>query len=189
MARARHYPPSKLSRAESNVNPACVANKEGFTMTRRLIIVSAFAVAMTMIGSAALASSVHFKSKGGPTFTDNGLTLTATGDLAGLGNGDITVTINATGQPVATCTNPSGANQPAGQNPAKATFSGSVVIDASLIKNGTVAFSVTTAAPPTPVPGAPGCPNPRWTETIVDVVFSSPSITVSQGGAVVLTYP
>jgi hypothetical protein len=158
-------------------------------VTRRLLVVSALAMAMAMVGTAALASSVHFKSKGGPTFTDNGLTLTAAGALTGLGNGDVTVTINADGQPIATCTNPSGANQPAGQNPAKATFSGSVVIDASLIKNGNVAFSVTTVAPPTPVPGAPGCPNPRWTETIVDVVFSSPSLTVSQGGATVLTYP
>jgi len=158
-------------------------------MTRRLIAVSALAMAMAMISSAALASSVHFKSKGGPTFTDNGLTLTAAGALSGLGNGDVTVTINADGQPIATCTNPAGANQPAGVNPAKATFSGSVVIDASLIKNGTVSFSVTTVAPPTPVPGAPGCPNSLWTETIVDVVFSSPSLTVSQGGATVLTYP
>ena len=47
----------------------------------------------------------------------------------------------------------------------------------------------TLVAPPTPVPGASGCPNKRWTETIVDVVFSAPSLTVSQGGAVVLTYP
>jgi hypothetical protein len=158
-------------------------------VSRRLIVASALAIAMLMIGSAAMASSVHFKGKSGPTFTDNGLTLTAAGSLTGLGNGDVTVTIDVSGQPIATCTNPSGANQPAGQNPAKGTFSGSVVIDASLIKNGNLAFSVTTAAPPTPVPGAPGCPNPRWTETIVDVVFSSPSLTVSQGGSVVLSYP
>lgn len=158
-------------------------------MTRRLSAALVLALAMTMVGSAALASSVHFKSKGGPTFTDNGLTLTASGVLTGLGNGDVTVNINANGQPIATCTNPSGANQPAGQNPAQSTFSGTVVIDASLVKNGNVAFSVTTVAPPTPVPGAPGCPNARWTETIVDVVFSAPSLTVSQGGRTVLTYP
>ncbi len=155
-------------------------------MSRRLIAASLLAVALLTVGSAAMASNVHFKGKSGPTFKDNGLTLTASGSLTGLGNGDVTVTINASGQPIATCTNPSGANQPAGQNPAESTFSGTVVIDASLIKNGNVAFSVTTVAPPTPVPGAPGCPNSRWTETIVDVVFSSPSITVSQNGVVVL---
>ena len=158
-------------------------------MPRRLFAALALALAISMMGSAALASSVHFKGKSGPTFTDNGLTLTAAGALTGLGNGDVTVVVNANGQPIATCTNPSGANQPAGQNPASATFSGSLVIDASLIKNGNVGFSVTTLAPPTPVPGAPGCPNPRWTETIVDVVFSSPSLTVSQGGSTVLSYP
>jgi hypothetical protein len=172
------------------VNPALAAPRnEGVHVTRRIFAALALALAITMVGSAALASNVHFKGKSGPTFRDNGLTLTATGALTGLGNGDVTVTINADGQPIATCTNPSGANQPPGQNPAKATFSGSVVIDASLIKNGNVAFSVTTVAPKTPIPGAPDCPNSRWTETIVDVVFSSPSLTVSQGGAVVLSYP
>jgi len=38
--------------------------------------------------------------KGGPsaepTFTDNGTTLTAAGNLVGLGNGDILVTVSAT---------------------------------------------------------------------------------------------
>src|SRR5688500_7147671 len=103
-------------------------------VTRRLFAAFALALAISMVGSAALASSVHFKGKSGPAFKDNGLTLTASGALTGLGNGDVTVTINANGQPIATCTNPSGANQPPGQNPAEATFSGSVVIDDSLIK-------------------------------------------------------
>jgi len=51
----------------------------------------------------AIASSVHFKS--GPTFFDNGLTLTAAGSLAGLGNADVLVSLSATATPTATCTN------------------------------------------------------------------------------------
>ena len=131
---------------------------------------------------------MHFKSGSVPKFNDNGLTLTSTGSLTGLGNGDVTVNLTADGQPIATCTNPSGANQPAGQNPAKFVVRGSVTIPGSFIKNGNLNFSVTTNAPPTPVPGAPGCPNKNWTETIVDVVFSHPAIGVVQGGSTVLSY-
>jgi hypothetical protein len=57
---------------------------------------------------------------------------------------------------------------------------GSVAIPASEIKNGNVGFAVTTNAPQTPVPGAPGCPNPNWTEDITDLAFTSATITVQQ---------
>ena len=158
-------------------------------MKRTALLASAAGAVLALsVGSSALASNVHFKSGSVPTFKDNGLTLTSTGSLTGLGNSDVTVNLTADGQPIATCTNPSGANQPAGQNPAKFVVSGSVTIPGSFIKNGNLNFSVTTNAPPTPVPGAPGCPNKNWTETIVDVVFAHPAISVVQGGSTVLSY-
>src|SRR2546428_13267250 len=53
-------------------------------------------------------SSVHLKggSHAEPAFTDNGLTLTGAGELAGLGNGDVLVTLAAIANPTGTCGNP-----------------------------------------------------------------------------------
>jgi hypothetical protein len=159
-------------------------------MRGKLLALAALVITGGLIASLALGASVHLKGGKGakPSFTDNGLTLTAAGELSGLGNADLRVNLNATGRPTATCTNPSGANQPPGQNPAQVTLTGTQGIPASAIKNGNVAFRVTTSPPTTPVPGAPDCPNRRWTETITDVAFTSATITVEQpAGTVVLT--
>lgn len=146
-------------------------------LKRSASIATVFVAAAT----AAMASSVHLKNFANPTFTDNGLTLTASGALAGLGNGDVLVNLAATANATAVCTNPAGANQPPGQNPAPVSVSGSEAIPASEVKNGTVAFSVTTNPPTNPIPGAPGCPNRHWTETITDLSFTGATITVQQG--------
>jgi hypothetical protein len=140
-------------------------------------------VAALAVSSVALAANVHFKS--GPTFTDQGTTLQATGSLAGLGNKDVTITLTATGTASSiTCTN-KGGNVAPGQNRPKVTTVGQQSIPATEVKNGNVSFNLSTAQPFVTAKQA-GCPNNNWTATVNDVEFTSATITVVQDGKVVL---
>jgi len=157
-------------------------------MLRRIFfILTVPLVAVITFAAPALAGNAHLKGNHPLSFTDNGLTLTGTASYAGLGNFDTVQTLTATGQPTATCTNPAGATQPPGHNPAQVTLTGSTAVPASDIKNGNVTITTTTDPPVTPIAGAPDCPNPMWTENITDVAFTSATITLSQQGATVIT--
>jgi hypothetical protein len=159
-------------------------------MIRRSLLAATTVAVVIMLGaSTASAQSVHLKGgrNAEPVFTDNILSLTASGELSGLGNGDVLVSLTARAAVTATCTNQGGTQAP-GQNPADITVTGSQAIPEEEIKNGNVSFSVATALPVTPIAGAPDCPNPNWTEDIVDLAFTSAIITVEQPpGTVVLT--
>jgi hypothetical protein len=132
---------------------------------------------LLVFAGVAFSASPHYKKP--PKVIDNGLTATATGTIAGLGNGNVLVTLNfpnATGTTV--CTNPGG-NQAAGQNPAApADVSGTALI--TRVKNGTVSFSVTTDVPPNPTPQAAGCPNGQWTAAFDSISFGQGTLVVSQ---------
>ena len=149
---------------------------------RKFAMMLAVITAVGMTASAAFAVSAHFKGDhSGPAFTDLGVQLSMTGDFAGLGNFNTSLSLSATGQPTADCVNPgSGEHRPPGQQPAEITLVGTTLISASDIKNGNVTITVTTDAPTSPVPGAPGCPNPNWTENITDVAFTSGAFALVQ---------
>src|SRR5262249_44863241 len=156
----------------------CTSRSNGGHFMKKISIF-ALSVSLALIGGLAYASNVHVKA--GPFFIDNGLTLTATGTLAGLGVPDIVVGMAATATPIATCTNPSGETKPPGHNPAPVSVAATPEsIPASEIKNGNTSFSLTTNPPATPVAGAPDCPNSSWTENIIDLQFTSATIVVQQ---------
>lgn len=158
-------------------------------MRKALIVFLSIVAVAGLMASAAVASSVHLKGgkNAEPAFFDGGLTLNAAGELSGLGNGDVLVTLTAQADVTATCTN-HGQHQAPGQNPAPISVSGSEAIPEEEIKNGNTPFDVTTLAPDPTIPGAPDCPNPNWTEEIEDLSFTSAVITVEQPpGTLVLT--
>jgi hypothetical protein len=150
------------------------------------VLISAMALSIT--AGVAFAASVHFKNSQPVTATNNGsaLTLTVCAGLTGLGNGDVTIQVDATATPTATCTNKGGTQAP-GQNPAEVDVSGVTIIPASQIKNGNVSFCVTTVAPPQPSWYDAGCANSNWTAQINTLTFTSYTIKVVQGGNTVLT--
>ena len=152
-------------------------------MRRFSLLVAAAAAVALLVPTTAFAANVHFVK--GPTFTDNGTTLTTTGKLAGIGNEDLTITVSVTGIATKiTCTNPGG-NQAPGQNKPGVTASGTQTITRDEVKNGTVRINVTTLEPAQLTPKQAGCPNNRWTATIEDVSFTSATITIVQGGETV----
>jgi hypothetical protein len=146
---------------------------------RRLRMRPLIVIAIISMMAVAVIAAVNIKRV---TFTDNGTTLTTCGTLTGLGNQDVTITVNTQGIASTVCTNRGGNNPPGQQVPVSPL--GSVTIPATEIKNGNVRFCVTTVAPRVTAEQA-GCPSP-FTASVTDVRFTSATVTAKQGGQVVL---
>src|SRR6266702_4925896 len=137
---------------------------------KRLLVLLCAPLLMLFFATPAFAARAHFKHGGSPTCTITSSTASAsttcTASLAGLGNGDVVLSLTVSGSAVYQCQN-GGGNTAPGQNkvligPATSTTS----FPASAIKNGNLTFTTNPAVltAPTTVSGAvAGCPNPNWT--------------------------
>jgi len=145
-----------------------------FTMLTICLLLLACLTATT-----AWATSAHYKKA--PTCVDNGLTLTCTGAIAGLGNFDVFITLNASALVDTVCRAPGSGNEAPGQNPSlTVNVSGGLLVNKTDLKNGNLAFTLTTNPPATPTPAQVGCPNNNWTVRITNVTFSNGQLVVFQ---------
>ncbi len=124
----------------------------------------------------ALAQSGHFVTGGAnaPQCTDIGTQVECTGKVAGLGGTTFEITIEADGIASVVCFNPAGHRAP-GQDTA-VTVEGTTG-PLPTPQNGQFVFTITTDAPG-PLPATPTCPNDMWTPEIVDVRFTTATLTL-----------
>jgi hypothetical protein len=145
-------------------------------MLKKIGLIAVLSAVLVLSVAAIATAAVRFHA--GPTCTDNGTTLTCTGNVSGLGQEELTVTISSPATATTTCTNPAG-NVAPGQT---FTFTASGTQTVQVDKNGRATFNLTT---PTPTPPAGSCPNPKWTATVTDVTFGTVTLTGIQGGVIV----
>ena len=150
------------------------------SMTNHLIVgLLAGAALMIPVGEA-VAQSGHFLTGGGnaPKCVDIGTQVSCTGKVAGLGGTTFEITIEAEGVASVECTNPGG-NVAPGQNTSVAVEGGTG--PQLTPRNGQFKFTITTDEPG-PLPATPTCPNNQWTAEIVDVTFTTATLTLFEDG-------
>lgn len=156
---------------------------------RRIMITLLSALALvSMQLSPALAASPHFKKGGTPTCRDTGTALQCSGALAGLGNEDVDIVLEADALGTFRCVNPSAKNEPLGQNKVPFSATADQHFDSSELKNGSLSFTISAPeTPPTATPQQAGCPGGNWSTRLVAVDFSNIELTISQGGVLLFT--
>ena len=154
-------------------------------MRRTLGTISA-SIAILAISASAVAAATTWKS--GPTVTFNGTTsVTATGDVSGLGNTPAIATLEVQGSVTYTCRNNGGGEAP-GQNPVPATGTGTQDLGNS-DHNGRGVLNITVSldAPAPVISGKlAGCPNGNWKGVNpVTSGITGATLSISQGGNVI----
>ena len=147
-------------------------------MLRKIGIIAVLSLLLVAVSAAVASAAVTFHA--GPTCTDLGTTLNCTGNVSGLGQEPLTVTITSPATATVECTNPAG-NVAPGQT---FTFTASGTQTVTVDKNGRATFDLTTLAPTAP---ANSCPNSKWTATVTDVTFGNVTLVGTQGGMTVFT--
>lgn len=144
-----------------------------------MTLVAVFAL-LGLSAAPALAQSGHFIPRGGnaPSCTDIGTQVTCTGKVAGLGGTTFEITIEAAGIAEVVCINPGG-NRAPGQDTEVDVAGGTGPLPTP--QNGQFVFSITTDSPD-PLPPTPTCPNNQWTPEIVDVSFTTATLSLFEDG-------
>jgi hypothetical protein len=139
--------------------------------------------------SVSVAASPHFTKNGVPACTDTGTQLVCSGELVGLGNADLVISLRADALATFLCGAPGNSNVAPGANKVPFTATGSQTIPGSAIKNGRASFSVTApTTPPTATPEQAGCPNSNWhVIRAEDIDFANINLTIAQGGVLLFT--
>jgi hypothetical protein len=149
-------------------------------MKRFIIALAAVIALLGLTAAPAYAQSGHFieNGAGAPECTDEGTTVECTGKVAGLGGTTFEITIVAPGIASVECTNPGG-NVAPGQDTA-VTVAGTTG-PLPTPRNGAFVFTIETDDPE-PLPPTPTCPNNQWTPEIVDVTFTTATLTLFEDG-------
>ncbi len=171
-------------------------------MRRITVLVLAMSVAiLAMAASVAFAaegptSGVHFTKNGKPTCTifNSGTSAytDCTSELAGLGEGNVTLSASLTGAAVYQCQN-QGGNIAPGQNKVLVGPSGTTKeIPGGSIKNGRAKLPISTkedplTAPETVTGAEAGCPNDNWTGVNPELSVTSITYSAVQGGVTVFS--
>jgi hypothetical protein len=153
-----------------------LSNVEGKRMKRFMFSFALALVVFAFGASSALAQSGHFV--GTPTCTDVGTQVQCTGKVAGLGGTTFEITVEAEGLATVECTNPGG-NVAPGQD-TEVTVAGTTEPQPTP-RNGQFRFRI-ASDDPEPLPSTPTCPNNAWTANIVDVTFTTATLTLLEGG-------
>jgi hypothetical protein len=149
-------------------------------MKRIVITLVAVFALLGLSAAPAFAQSGHFieKGAGAPTCTDIGTQVECTGKVAGLGGTTFEITVEADGIAEVVCINPAGHRAP-GQDTA-VSVEGSTG-EQTTPRNGQFVFTIRTADPE-PLPATPTCPNDQWTPEIVDVSFTTATLSLFEDG-------
>jgi hypothetical protein len=153
-------------------------------MKKKILSLWSILLVMTLLATPVSAGPV-IKLSGGANSVEWSLgSLIAEGALI-LGNTNVKVVLEASGEPEVICTN-QGSSPAPGQNPPNISATGAQDLQ-ERTKNGKAPFDV-EASPPDTLPGSQGgCPNDNWTAHIVFVFWQDAKITVkSLDGAVLL---
>jgi hypothetical protein len=135
-------------------------------------------VLVGLMAAPALAQSGHFVQT--QTCRDIGTQVRCSGKVAGLGGTTFEITVEAEGLASVECTNPGG-NVAPGQD-TEVTVAGTTD-PLPTPRNGQFRYTI-TSDDPEPLPPTPTCPNNQWTPNVVDVTFTTATLTLLEDGVV-----